>query len=42
VVVVERGTRSENLVWPPGFAGDRARRYGETVLWYGHATTTAE
>lgn len=38
VVVVERGTRSEPLTWPPGLAPSRSKRYGETTLWYGHAT----
>jgi len=38
LVVVERSSR-DDFVWPPdGFAGDRSRRYGETVLWYGRAT----
>ncbi len=40
LVVVERSSRSEELAWPEGYAGDRARRYGETTLWYGHATST--
>jgi 16S rRNA (guanine966-N2)-methyltransferase len=38
LVVVERAARGAGLQWPEGFMGDRARRYGETVLWYGHAT----
>ncbi len=37
LVVVERATRSAPLTWPEGLVGDRERRYGETVLWYGHA-----
>ncbi len=37
LVVVERATRSDPLAWPAGLVGDRERRYGETVLWYGHA-----
>ncbi len=37
LVVVERATRSDPLTWPAGLVGDRERRYGETVLWYGHA-----
>jgi len=36
VVVVERPTRGEAFGWPPGFAGDRERRYGEATLWFGH------
>ena len=42
LVVVERGTRSDDLHWPAGLEGDRARRYGETMLWYGRAATTAD
>lgn len=38
VVVVERSTRDDGPGWPNGLAGDRSRRYGETTLWYGHAT----
>jgi 16S rRNA (guanine966-N2)-methyltransferase len=38
LVVVERSSRSPEPAWPEGLAGDRSRRYGETVLWYGHAT----
>jgi 16S rRNA (guanine966-N2)-methyltransferase len=41
VVVVERSARSEPLTWPEGYTGDRSRRYGETALWYGHATGPA-
>lgn len=38
LVVVERSSRGPDLVWPEGFADDRTRRYGETMLWYGRAT----
>lgn len=38
VVVVERSARDDPLVWPDGLAGDRSKRYGETLVWYGHAT----
>lgn len=38
VVIVERSSRTEAPSWPPGLAATRSRRYGETVLWYGHAT----
>jgi len=38
IVVVERSARTEPLPWPRGLAGDRWRKYGETALWYGHAT----
>ena len=38
LVVVERSGRGADLVWPEGFAGERTRTYGETLLWYGRAT----
>jgi 16S rRNA (guanine966-N2)-methyltransferase len=38
LVVVERSGRGPDLAWPDGFDGAKARRYGETVLWYGRAT----
>ena len=38
VVVVERSTRSGDVVWPEGLLAARYRRYGETTLWYGHAS----
>lgn len=41
LVVVERGTRDEEFAWPAGYVADRSRRYGETTLWYGHATGEA-
>jgi 16S rRNA (guanine966-N2)-methyltransferase len=34
LVVVERATRGPALAWPPGYAADRERRYGEGTLWY--------
>ena len=34
-VVVERATRSAAPQWPVGWAEDRARRYGDSTLWYG-------
>lgn len=37
IIVVERATRSGPVPWPPGFAPDRSRRYGETTFWYGLA-----
>ncbi|WP_193612299.1 16S rRNA (guanine(966)-N(2))-methyltransferase RsmD [Nocardioides lijunqiniae] len=37
LVVVERAKRSTEPTWPDGLVGDRSKRYGETVLWYGHA-----
>ena len=38
VVVVERATRSGELPSVAGIAEVRARRYGETTLWYGRAS----
>jgi len=38
VVVVERSTRSGVLPWPDGFVPARSKKYGETTLWYGHAS----
>ncbi len=37
LVVVERSARSPEPVWPDGLERQRTKRYGETVLWYGHA-----
>ena len=37
LVVVERSARGPALVWPAGLDGERSKRYGETMLWYGHA-----
>lgn len=37
LVTVERGTRTGEFAWPPGFEALRARRYGEGTLWYGRA-----
>ncbi len=35
VVVTERSSRSPEPEWPAGITGQRGRRYGESVLWYG-------
>jgi 16S rRNA (guanine966-N2)-methyltransferase len=37
LVAIERGTRSGELHWPPGYVSDRCRSYGEATLWYGLA-----
>ena len=37
LVVVERGTRGADLIWPEGLGAERDRTYGETRLWYGLA-----
>jgi 16S rRNA (guanine966-N2)-methyltransferase len=41
LVVVERSSRGPALTWPHGYIADRSKRYGETVLWYGHAAPDA-
>jgi 16S rRNA (guanine966-N2)-methyltransferase len=41
LVVVERSTRSPEPGWPAGFTDVRHKRYGETALWYGHASQPA-
>ena len=38
LVVLERDARSAEPPWPAGYAKDRSRRYGETMLWYGRAS----
>ena len=38
LAVVERPSRGPDVAWPDGFAPGRRRTYGETTLWYGHAT----
>ncbi|MBA3991262.1 MAG: 16S rRNA (guanine(966)-N(2))-methyltransferase RsmD [Propionibacteriales bacterium] len=35
-VVLERSRRDSEWLWPMGFEGVRSRKYGETMLWYGH------
>lgn len=37
LVVVERSSRGPVSAWPSGLSGSRDRRYGETLLRYGHA-----
>ena len=39
LVVVERSVRSGEPRWPTGIEDARDKRYGETVLWYGHAAS---
>ncbi len=41
LVVVERGRRSPEPAWPAGLEAGRRKKYGETVLWYGHAAPAA-
>ena len=42
LLVVERSSRGPGLTWPDRLAGERERKYGETMLWYGHAAAAAE
>ncbi len=42
VVVVERSTRSGEVTWPQGLSPARSKKYGETTLWYGHASEQEE
>jgi 16S rRNA (guanine966-N2)-methyltransferase len=42
LVVIERSSRSPEPTWPEGVVPMRSRRYGETVLWYGHAANGTE
>ena len=42
LVIVERSVRGAGLTWPDGLTGDRSKKYGETMLWYGHAAPNAE
>lgn len=37
LIVVERSVRGPDLRWPAGLVGERSKKYGETMLWYGHA-----
>ncbi len=41
LVIVERAVRGRGPAFPDGFEEVRERRYGETVLWYGHAAPAA-
>jgi 16S rRNA (guanine966-N2)-methyltransferase len=40
MVIVERGSRGVEPMWPEGFDDRREKKYGETVLWYVHAAQT--
>lgn len=37
LVVVERSSRTPDVVWPDGIEAVRDKAYGETTLWYGQA-----
>lgn len=36
IIVVERPRRGADWEWPAGVDAVQSKRYGETVLWYGH------
>lgn len=38
MVIVERSSRSPEPIWPSGIELVREKKYGETRIWYGHAT----
>jgi 16S rRNA (guanine966-N2)-methyltransferase len=40
LVVVERSSRSPEPSWREGFTDVRAKRYGETTLWYAEAVSS--
>ncbi len=42
LVVVERGARGADPTWPDAIEASREKKYGETVLWYGHAARSAD
>jgi 16S rRNA (guanine966-N2)-methyltransferase len=42
VVVVERSSRGGEPHWPEAITAARSRKYGETTLWYGHASEPGE
>lgn len=42
LIVVERSRRSPEPRWPAGLEPGRSKRYGETMLWYGHARPAAQ
>ncbi|WP_248582377.1 16S rRNA (guanine(966)-N(2))-methyltransferase RsmD [Nocardioides sp. InS609-2] len=42
IVVVERSSRGEPITWPEGLVGEREKKYGETMLWYGRAAPNPE
>ncbi|MDO7869165.1 16S rRNA (guanine(966)-N(2))-methyltransferase RsmD [Nocardioides jiangxiensis] len=41
LVVVERASKRSSLTWPAGIDALRERKYGETLLRYGHAASPA-
>ncbi|MBC7723140.1 MAG: 16S rRNA (guanine(966)-N(2))-methyltransferase RsmD [Burkholderiaceae bacterium] len=38
VVLVERGSRSPEPVWPRGIVRDRSKKHGDTTLWWARET----
>jgi 16S rRNA (guanine966-N2)-methyltransferase len=39
LVVVERASKRSTTTWPEGITPTRERKYGETMLRYGHAAS---
>ena len=42
LVVVERSARGDDLTWPAGYAPTKDKAYGDSALWFAHATAAAE
>jgi 16S rRNA (guanine966-N2)-methyltransferase len=42
LVVVERSVRGGGVAWPEGYTAEKDRSYGDTALWFGHATSDRE
>ena len=40
LIVIERRARGVAQVWPEGIQPGTHKRYGDTALWYGHASPT--
>jgi 16S rRNA (guanine966-N2)-methyltransferase len=38
MVIVERSSRTPEPTWPDGIEPGKDKKYGETRIWYGHAT----
>jgi 16S rRNA (guanine966-N2)-methyltransferase len=39
LIVVERATRSGELIWAKGYEAIKSRKYGEATFWYGRVAT---
>ena len=42
MVIVERSARARQPAWPTGLLPGRAKKYGDTRIWYGHADRPEE